>query len=701
MPVPIGTGQIARIAQMSSYNQLPMPRSDLIAVFERPYDATPAGALRFFVALVDAIRPDEPRNPEMAETAFATLRDIAVSTAAHRATLRRHLQQLFFETYQVSLYTDAGILANTGFFTTLWRRAMRRMLPEVPDAMRLQDCFDCIFQHCDDPIWLAAGPLEVKLALWDALFSDEMTVASDATIEDRWQLHTEAQLLEAMQVLAMRIGAMGLEPELARVHPRIIEFESPFVYLGAEVLHFTESWRARHADPASEHEDELHMMVLFDQCSDVMMRARRTAASDGTSLSLTFLLVRMEQSLKRLVQLTGVLCARFQPDARLAAVDRWVRLTHDLVHGESRRNSLRDPFRRLTSLLALRMTEHARQTGEHYITTDRPEYFEMWRSAAGGGFIVAFMALIKILLAKLVVAPLAHVIVHSLNYSLGFVLIQILNFTLATKQPAMTAATIAASIDDSAGKTRDLHRLADLVTATVRSQLAAIAGNVAIAIPTALALALTYHGFTGHHAIDLAKAQLTLHDLSPTASLAIPYAAITGILLFLAGLMSGYFDNKSAYDRIPQRIAHLDWLRRLLGPQRTDRFADYLGRNLGGLAGNVLLGIMLATLAPIGILLGLPLDVRHVTLSSANLAFALAALDFRVDALTLLEALAGITLIGVINLSVSFTLALWVALKARGTDFAGSRGLAPLLLARMRTAPALFFVPPPAKATAG
>lgn len=657
--------------------------------------------MQFFIALVDAIRPVNTQSTEAASSAFTTLRDIAEGNATHRATLRRQLEQLFCGTHQISLYTDAGILSNSGFFTTLWRRAMRRMLPEVPDAARLKDCFDCVFQHSDDHVWLAAGPLELKLALWDAIFSNAAHDAqneSNTSSEGRRQLHTEMQLLEAIQVLAMRIGAMGLEPELTRVQPRIIEFESPFVHLGAEVMHFTEAWRARHADPAAEHEDELHMMVLFDQCSDVMVRARRTAASEGTSLSLTFLLVRMEQSLKRLVQLTGVLCARFQPEPRMAAVDRWMRLTHDLVRGENRRNSLREPFGRLTGLLALRVTEHARLTGEHYITTDRVEYAQMWRSAAGGGFIVAFMALIKILLAKLALAPLTYIVVHSLNYSLGFLLIHILNFTLATKQPAMTAATIAGSIDASAGKARDLHRLADLVVAMVRSQIAAIAGNVAIAIPTAVAIALAYHWTTGHHAVDLVKAQHMLHDLSPTASLAIPYAAMTGVLLFLAGLISGYFDNKSAYDHIPQRIAHLDWLRRLLGPQRTERFADYIGRNLGGLAGNVLLGIMLATLAPLGVMLGLPLEVRHVTLSSANFAFALAAQDFHIDVRTLFEALAGIALIGVTNLTVSFALALWVALKARDTDFAGSRGLVTLLLARMRTAPARFFVPPPAQA---
>jgi site-specific recombinase len=37
----------------------------------------------------------------------------------------------------------------------------------------------------------------------------------------------------------------------------------------------------------------------------------------------------------------------------------------------------------------------------------------------------------------------------SLNYGLGFVLIHILHFTVATKQPAMTAARLAAAIEES------------------------------------------------------------------------------------------------------------------------------------------------------------------------------------------------------------------------------------------------------------
>jgi site-specific recombinase len=679
-----------------------MPRSALQAVLERPYADTAEGTLRFFCALVDAVRPRNPFDPAAATACFALLRDIATEHPAYGATLHRRLAQLFGATQQVSLYSDAGILPNSALFAELWRRAMRRLLPEVPDPTRLKDCFDIVFHRSDDHYWLSAVPVQDKLAFWDAI---SRHAGADDAAADSAHAHTEAQMIEAMQALATRIGAMGLEPELTRVLPRLAEFESPFVHLGAEVHRISMAWRARRADPGAAHEDERHIMVLIEQCRGVMSRARRTAASEGTSLDLTFLMTRMGQSLRRLEQLAGLLGTSLRPEgdgpqgapeARTGTVHRWALLLRELVHGENSRNSLREPFRRLTGLLALRVTELAGRAGEHYITTSRAEYIEMWRSAAGGGFVVAFMALIKILLGKLVFAPLAYVFVHAMNYSLGFVLIHVLHFTLATKQPAMTAATIAASIDESEGKARDLHRLANLVVDTVRSQFAAILGNVAVAIPTALAIALVYHWFDGPHAIDADKAWHTLHDLSPL-SLALPHAALTGVLLFVAGLLSGYFDNKGAYDRIPERVANLGWLRRLAGPQRADRFAAYIAGNLGGLAGNILLGIMLAATAPIGLMLGLPLDVRHVTLSSANFAFAVVALDFRIGWMTLFETLVGIALVGFVNLTVSFALALWVALRARGADLSSCASLAVLVLERAHAAPGSFVLPPPAE----
>lgn len=672
-------------------------RTALAAVLEQPIAATLEDTLRFFVSLTDALRPSDPRDEIAVRTAFAALRDQITRSSTSRRALCQHLRQLLRGTHQVSLYTDAGILPNSGFFTEIWRRATGRLLPPVSDPRQLKDCVDAIFHRPDDHLWLAAAPLADIAALWQLLANDEsITAASpDADSTERWRLHTEAQLLEAAQVLGTRIGAMGLEPELARVQPRIAEFESPFVHLNAEVLHFTEAWKRHHADPSISLAtlDARHILVLVDQCRDVIARARRSAASAGASLSLTFLLVRLEQSLTRLLQLVDLLAAIAQ-GATADAVSQWTRLLHDLIEGETRRHSVREPFRRLTALLALRITENAGHTGEHYIASNRAEYAAMWRSAAGGGLIVGFIALVKMLLGNLVLAPLLWLTFYGLNYALGFVLIHVLNFTLATKQPAMTAATIAESIDRAEGRERDLQRLVDLAVATLRTQFAAIVGNVAVVMPTGLLIAWTYRFLYGQPLIDVSKAQHVLHDVSPLFSLSLPYAALTGVLLFAAGLISGYFDNKAAYDRIAERIAHLGWLRRALGASRTERFATYIGNNLGSLAGNFLLGILLASLAPLGAFLGLPLDVRHVTLSAGNCAFALVTLNFQLSWPAWLDMLAGIALIGLVNLVVSFSLALWVALRAREADTRASRGLLKLLWQRLRREPLRFFVPP-------
>jgi site-specific recombinase len=106
----------------------------------------------------------------------------------------------------------------------------------------------------------------------------------------------------------------------------------------------------------------------------------------------------------------------------------------------------------------------------------------MARSAMIGGVVIAGMACLKILLAKADMPPLTGALTYCLNYGLGFCLIHILHGTVATKQPAMTANAIAASISEAGGKLRDIEALTDLIARTCRSQIVAILGNVCIAM---------------------------------------------------------------------------------------------------------------------------------------------------------------------------------------------------------------------------
>jgi site-specific recombinase len=105
---------------------------------------------------------------------------------------------------------------------------------------------------------------------------------------------------------------------------------------------------------------------------------------------------------------------------------------------------------------------------------------------------------------------------------------------------------------------------------------------------------------------------------------------------------------------------------------------------------------MLGLTPAAGALLGLPLDIRHVAFSSANLGYALAATDFAPPAGMLARACAGVALIGLINLAVSFGLALWVAMRSQGIGVARLAPVLPRLAARLRREPRSFLAPPPA-----
>jgi site-specific recombinase len=322
----------------------------------------------------------------------------------------------------------------------------------------------------------------------------------------------------------------------------------------------------------------------------------------------------------------------------------------------------------------------------------------MLRAAAGAGLIIAAMALLKIFTSKMELPLMGYATLYSLNYGLGFVLIYMLHLTIATKQPAMTAQTIAGylgGVGQGASLLRkaELDQLVALIVAVARSQFAAIVGNVAVALPTAIVLSLSLARLNGAPIIDVGKAAHLLDDLSPLGW-AIPHAAVAGVFLFLSGLISGYFDNKASYARIGERVARLGWLGSVFGGARAARIGAYVEEHLGGLMGNFLFGCMLGTAGIIGIIVGLPIDIRHIAFSSANLGYALVAFDFELPWQTILWAGLGVALIGLTNLAVSFVLALWVALKARGVVFTQKRELLRRLWARFRVAPLSFFVAP-------
>jgi site-specific recombinase len=96
------------------------------------------------------------------------------------------------------------------------------------------------------------------------------------------------------------------------------------------------------------------------------------------------------------------------------------------------------------------------------------------------------------------------------------------------------------------------------------------------------------------------------------------------------------------------------------------RAAGIVSRSMSGWGTSVSLGFLLGLTPVIGRFLGLPIDVRHVTLSSGMLALAGSALQGWFTTAWFLWALAGVATMFVLNLSVSFFLSLYTATRAYG-----------------------------------
>jgi len=647
-------------------------------VFER-YASQHNYAPQFIADLVAEVRPPKPQQADVAVKAIQALCYLLHTDHEKARLLREAFLQLLSEHKPISLFLISRHSLFSGFFSEMRRRIAHKLLPEAIDSAYLIDLFALFFNKSGDELWVDAVPDSV----WAELIAAMRFDLADKTLA----ASCEQNLFAATQVLSYRIAALGLEPELLRNHPELEQHTSPFVMQQSELAELLTLQAAEEGQI-----DIKHVLVMLDQCKEIVAKIRRNSVQSGTSINLTQLLLRILKQVSRLEDLLNIL-NHFQ-QGEPAAVEI-VQLFKALVYSECHKNDLHEHWQESMEMMAVRVTENASRTGEHYITENRSEYFALMRSAMGAGVVIGIMAMIKILLARQHFAPLTEGIFFALNYGLGFILIHILHFTVATKQPAMTAAAIAATIDNASdSKSKEMDNLIAMIANTMRSQFIAIFGNVVVVVPVAMLLAWAASRYTGQPFVNEDKAYQLLASIDPVHSGSLIYAAIAGVCLFLAGLIAGYHDNLAVYNKIPQRLRAVKWLQKLLGVARLDRAANYIENNLGALAGNFYFGCLLGGMSALGVLLGLPIDIRHITFSSAFVGFASISLDFMLSWQAAAYAALGLMLIGMINLAVSFGLALYVAMKSRKVQFNQWRTLVVSLAKRLNEHPAEFIMPP-------
>ena len=637
--------------------------------------------------LIDELRVSD-KEPALANQNIQELIEVIRQHPEYGDGLSSFVLKLIIEYRQIALYTDTGIMSDQGFFNSLRRLVGHRFLPLLPQEDSVVELVGYLFDRRSDERWLA----HIDKDKWDELVGllkvNEQHLNLVATAKN--------SILNAIIILSYRISGIGLHPDLMEFYPQMLNYSASFVAQNQEAVLYVNQYREAHeldtlTDIIPEKAvDPAPLLVMIEQCEDIVATIRKRIYKTGISIRLTNMMLRLDQSLQRMRILTELVADNY--DKRDQAI---IELIQALITTASRRYSIGYLIDNNTKLLSRKVTENASRVGEHYISTDKSGYQKMFKKASIGGFIIAFMATTKILAYHLALAPMGRAFINSMIYGLGFVFIHIVHGTVATKQPAMTAAAIASTISDGSGKkSHQLNKLSELVVDILRTQFVAIMGNVMVAIPVALTISFVWLHNTGEAMVNTDKAAHLLHNLDPFHSLALPHAAIAGVYLFLSGLIAGYYDNLAVYNQIGARIQRHKLLQYLLPTAWLQRLGGFIEANLGAIMGNFIFGVFLGSTATIGFIFGLPIDIRHIAFASADLAHGLFNLSSsQLDWTIVLTSILGVALIGMTNLVVSFSLALFVALRSKEVKFMEWSRLTKQLSSHLLTHPSDFIWP--------
>lgn len=546
------------------------------------------------------------------------------------------------------LFGDFGMPNERGFLAEGSERLLGRLLPRPRDD---HDLADLLHRWLGDAR-VAARVQRVKPEEFASLLD---VLCPPASIAD-WNFLAN-DFADGMRLLMLRISAQGLSRKLRGRQPVEPLAKSPFHQLTPAGERLITAWLA---------DDPLDQVVadwraITEECRARAVRIRSHIETQGVSVDIVYGLEVIHRGLDRLEAMVGWIDSR-RGTARWALLRRMIVRSAGFIHQD---RSVLELARANLNLLHCKIVERAGGTGEHYIADNGADYRHIWLASLGGGLLTTLTAAGKVALAGLHATGLVIGLGYGLNYAASFVVMQHLGLMLATKQPAMTAATLAVALKDSEEEQR-LERLTTAALGILSSQIAATIANL-----IAVALGCVFFNqmwvlATGHSYLTVEKASHLFTDLSPVDSLTVLYAAFTGVILWSSSLIGGWLDNWSAYHRVPQGIADHP-LGRRVGRERMVALGRFLRRHIAGWGTNISLGMMLGMAPEIGRFLGIPLDVRHVTLNSGMLA--LACTTDGVDwwsRQALVLALAGVACMFVLNLGVSFSLSLWTAVRAQG-----------------------------------
>jgi len=560
-----------------------------------------------------------------------------------------------------------GLPVELSFTGEILKRLGDAALPREPVDSELSSLLHWIFPSEEDAEWIEK--------------------IDDQTCRDLFQYFVEADSprfdpdrKDALLILSTMIRAIGLSSGVRQIPTlRAQDLSSNvFLKLGSVVdtkLENSDLEESRNQIETSIQEARGQITALYFDLE-----------SSGVSIEIVYQLERAKQYLDRIQ-----LLLEFSKEESRSAKNILSFFTL-MIRKNIETRSLTRFIGQNISLLSKRIVRTNSEVGEHYITTNRTETKKLLGTAIGGGMITAFTVLFKMIISIIPGSAFIIGLIHSTNYSLSFLAIQLSGLTLASKQPANTAPALAQKLNQFQSEA-EKDELIDKIVHLVRSQATSIFGNVIGVVPLILLVSFIYELISSVPMISRERADYMIqsHDMLGGTWI---FAAFTGVLLFASSLIGGAADNWFKYRKLRRTIARNEKLTSLIGAGAARKASEFLSRNFAGIAGSIGLGFLLGLLPEILKFIGIPLEVRHVTLSFGSVAAALPLLSVsEIFSGTMLRIFVSLLGIGVLNVTVSFALALYVALRSQNLHGAARRTIFKLLLVRFRKRPMSFVWP--------
>lgn len=537
----------------------------------------------------------------------------------------------------IRLLSLTGLSESSGFFSELKDRLAYRILPVTYFEHDLATIFQVSFQDSMDARWVEESyeiifPPILKLLQEHQVNGDELLL----------------DLQDSMIIVTSQIASIGIHKEIRRRLETTNLASSHFIRLGRLLT-----------NSPKEPEGVLQEISF---CRDHLQRLRLSLEMTGVSVELIYQMEKLSMLLDKLETLIYLQWDKTNKKQQFA------HFLGGLIREEIKRTGVREFLKSHLHLLTRKVVERAGEKGDFYIANTSEERSHLLNAGAWAGVLTSFAALFKTLIQNMDLPYLIEGIFFFINYSVIFIIMQSWHLALSSKLPAYTAAALSKRLE-AFKKNRQIYDVVSEIQKIFKSQMIAAFGNIVWVVAVCIIIDWIWFLSFSQHLLSSAEALDTIKKHGLLTSGTVFYSFITGIFLWFSSLMAGAVENWLVFINFPTMVKESSLFNRILVKKKLEHLAKTLPGTLGSMAGNLFISALLAYPHVLGKITGIPLDIRHVTLSTGSITFAFNALKWDFSLWPLMVSMFfSILVMGILNFGVSFYCALQLAATSQDLE---------------------------------